>query len=160
MTDVGIESFESFVRSAVGEAGLGASYAVYRKDCGVVMEALLPDLSPQQVVGRLMALTDVTDYLVAGIDMYSVPGQGLEFDDFVLVAEFDRRRPEPFLESQWRFGVINYRKGDDATKIVRAIDWENPTWSKGAGASMFRRAAPLFWVRLDRGRAEASSRGS
>lgn len=82
-----------------------------------------------------------TDYVMLAMDCTSKPDQGLEFDDFLLVYEFDRTLPEPFMD-QWRIGVINYDKSADPV-VVRPIDWKNTYW-KEAGKKWMKRFGPPF----------------
>lgn len=127
-----IDSWFQMAKSEIESSGeYKMAYATWfdSEKQGLVMEAL--DLEPQQIVFRCIGNIDngKCGFMIFGTDMSSEPGQGLEFDDFVLVYEWRAGRPEP-LKDQLRIGIINYRKGD--APIVRPIDWANAYWQEHA----------------------------
>lgn len=148
-----LKSFLEWTDKCVDEDGYGLSKCTFWDRTKRVINAAILDLPVAEPGGLFWEMintvdTGVTDYFIAGVDMTSAPDQGLEFDDFVWVLEFDRRRPEPFLSSQWRHGVINYKvKGE---RIIRPIDWENAYW-KAAGVRMMKSYGPPFRAIIKKG---------
>ena len=150
-------AFFEMIELSIDESGLRLHRAVdLSRDARMNVYALALGPQTDQEPGIFTWLinhvdSDATDFLIAGVDMRSAPGQGLEFDDFVLVLEFDRDRPAPFLTSQWRYGVINYRTpAAGVEKIVRPVDWANSHWCgtalgrAGAGAYYMNKLGPPF----------------
>lgn len=91
-------------------------------------------------------------FMMAGFDMKAAPGQGILFDDFVLIAEWnaDRDDGRPFRD-QFRFGVLNYDMktfvpGDPSQMVILPIDWGNTYW-KQHGFGLIKHFVP-FRIRV------------
>lgn len=141
-----VESFYGWVKREIESSGeyrmANAVWFDSEKD-GVVVEAL--DLTAEQIVLRCVNTIDAGNcsFMIFGLDMSARPDQGIEFDDFVLVFQWQSDRPEP-LKNQLRIGVVNYRKVEQP--IVREIDWSNAYWC-GHAFNLVREFVP-FRVRV------------
>lgn len=106
-SDTGVYPQQMYVRTVDGE---------------IEMHALAMDgNSVFNHVANRFRQGDVAE-LIYGLDRAALPGQGLEFNDFITVVWYH--------EGSFYTGVINYVPSDDpARQVWRDIDWDNEFWN-------------------------------
>lgn len=122
-TDLLTSWFDYARRSVVPEGVYPLPYVKRNPDGQIVFSAL--------AVSSADAMTHVVEDLkkgvtpsefVLGIDMSAVPGQGIEFDDFLAVVWY--------VDGKFFSGVVNYqREGTSPDPAFRPIDWNNNYWN-------------------------------
>lgn len=96
-------------------------------------------LNPEQAMKAfiLQCIKDSTYHtVIMGLDRYTLPEQGNEFDSVVTVFIFERDMTSPVfnVRDQFKFGVINYRVDP---RTIRALDYENAYWNKRMAEELF-----------------------
>lgn len=131
-----VESFYNCVERGIRPEGVYPHVALARIDGELEIWALA--LSPEETIQHVqMAMTTKNvEELVFGLDRYTKPGQGTEFNDVITFLWWDGQK--------WTPGVIDYKPEPD--KVIRPINWDNEFWNAHMIQVIVPRLKPFFRV--------------
>lgn len=122
------ELFHELSAGAIDESGIYPQQLAYKEADGKVAVYSLA-VPPGEILDKVWSVLETgIEELIFGLDMTTLPGQGTEFADVLIIAYYKNKfGSDPVDPENWKIGALNYQH---EPRIVRTTDWNNNHWDK------------------------------